>query len=760
MSTPQNAVTAEAGNSSVTIHARVGDSAIDKVTRLFSAGLADIFTETLQNSRRGGANRVAATIEQDGDTTRVTLADDGAGIADPAILLTFGESNWKPGIAEAEDPAGFGLLALSRRGCTLRWRVPGQDPSPGCRLVLEPAHFLGRDAAHVVPDDSAPWPHGTAVTFEAPEAPHSVCAFLETAARHYPLPVTIDGEVVERRAFLDGALHVEPWKGLVFGVFKDRHAGYRVPDVNFHGLTLPVRLPQIDTVEGGVWSARTDIDSCPDLELVLPARKEAVETPFLEEMRGAARLAVYRAMAQADPAPRVAWTDWHKAKEAGIEMPQPPAELRPWRPGIADTDYWDERSAFTAVGSGALVMQADPEPPEAQALHRALGPAGLQNESKPALRLFAPEPRFEGYPWYDTLARVTGIETLVTVDGAIRSLDYFTRGENACEPERPETIVMHLNVLHPPKSRRHCFRKCDTIAVPADLAFAGEAWSLVHNALPLVRADSDIAPEELARLLRAAYFSPSDDADADSWETQLTRFEEDALHMSLKLMCSVRGSPPAHHRRCGMAGNLLAHAARPHGHHRGARRQGQRRYRTRMHGSRNRHRGAGVMTHYTVCCGYASHYHNTVTVDADTLDEALEKAIEQAGDDPHWKSVDQASQTFVEALAEGMDADPWGDTALPVPDRFSEKGEPPVVTLTGLRPPGGIEVAGGAVRIRFIEDDSTITTEVTDPPAPPGNKPLVTIGRRADGAPDMTVRGGRARVLILDPGDTGPPPGG
>ena len=84
MSTAQNAVTAEPGNGSATIHARVGDSAIDKVTRLFSAGLADIFTETLQNSRRGGANRVAATIEQDGDTTRVTLTDDGAGIADPA----------------------------------------------------------------------------------------------------------------------------------------------------------------------------------------------------------------------------------------------------------------------------------------------------------------------------------------------------------------------------------------------------------------------------------------------------------------------------------------------------------------------------------------------------------------------------------------------------------------------------------------------------------------------------------------------------
>ena len=166
------------------------------------------------------------------------------------------------------------------------------------------------------------------------------------------------------------------------------------------------------------------------------------------------------------------------------------------------------------------------------------------------------------------------------------------------------------------------------------------------------------------------------------------------------------------------------------------------------------------MTHYTVCCGYASHYHNTVTVKADTLDAALARAIEQAGDDPHWKSIDQASQTFVEALAEGEEADPWGDTAIPVPNHFTQNGEPPVVTPAGLRPPGSIEVAGSAVRIRFVEDAGTVTTEVTDPPASPGNKPLVTVARRADGAPDVAVSGGRARVLILAPGDTGPAPAG
>ena len=178
------------------------------------------------------------------------------------------------------------------------------------------------------------------------------------------------------------------------------------------------------------------------------------------------------------------------------------------------------------------------------------------------------------------------------------------------------------------------------------------------------------------------------------------------------------------------------------------------------------------MTYFSVCCGYASHYHNTVTVEADTLDEALEKAIEQAGDDPHWKSADYCSPTFVEALAEGEDADPWGDTAISVPDRFtgepanatgsSERanGEPPVVTLTGLRPPGGIEVAGGTVRIRFVEHAGTVTTETTDPPAPPANTPLVTVRRRTDGTPDVAVSCGRARVLILDPGDTGPTPPG
>ena len=155
------------------------------------------------------------------------------------------------------------------------------------------------------------------------------------------------------------------------------------------------------------------------------------------------------------------------------------------------------------------------------------------------------------------------------------------------------------------------------------------------------------------------------------------------------------------------------------------------------------------MTWYTVQCGYAGFFANTVSVQADTPEEALEKAIEAANDDPNWKSLDHCGPTHVDAYCMGRDEDPWDDDkSLPVPARFTERGEPPVVTLTGPRPPGGLEVTGGTVRIRFVDDAATVTTEVSDPPPPPGSKPVVIVRPRPDGAPDIEVTGGKAIVRI------------
>ena len=514
------------------IRARIHEGALSRVTRMYAAGLADVFTEALQNSRRAGATRVRVTIEDTEGALSVTVTDDGAGIADPAVLLSFGENGWSEDLARREDAAGMGFLSLARRGCTVvsRPRSDGGETAPAWRVDLTPAHFLGEEEADILPDEGAPRPHGTAVRFRTEEAREAVRRTLENAVRHYPLPVALDGETLPRRAFLDGAAHTESWRGLTFGVFTGRSRYRDEPDLNFHGLIVPVRLPTVHPVDGPAWSVRAEVGNCPELELVLPARKEAVETPFLDEMREAARVAVYRAMAKTDPAPVLAFGEWRRARAAGVELPVPAPALHPWRPPIADIDNWLAGPAREPLSADALVMDLSLEPPEAQALWRAAERGGM------AGRLFEADRRFEGYAWYDALPRITGVETRIVGNGETRPLeDYRTppdRSGPSNEPlPRPDAIRMSLGVEFPDGTG-------ETLALEADLAFAGEAWAWLADVRPLVTAESDIEPAELADVLRDAFFSPSDESDADSWETQRARFEEEATHLAIGLLCS------------------------------------------------------------------------------------------------------------------------------------------------------------------------------------------------------------------------------
>ena len=155
---------------------------------------------------------------------------------------------------------------------------------------------------------------------------------------------------------------------------------------------------------------------------------------------------------------------------------------------------------------------------------------------------------------------------------------------------------------------------------------------------------------------------------------------------------------------------------------------------------------------WTVQVGYNAHHCNTVTVEADTLEEALEKAVETANEDAAgWRSTDHVSESFVDAVCEGADADPWDQVAtLPVPARFSEHGEPPVVTLAGPVPEGAVRVSSGRATLRFETEAGTVAAEMRDPPHPPANKPLVTVSVGPDGKPRVEVEGGSARVHILD----------
>ena len=211
--------------------------------------------------------------------------------------------------------------------------------------------------------------------------------------------------------------------------------------------------------------------------------------------------------------------------------PAPPGALRPWRPDVADPGRFDVPPEPTPVDRDTLVMEAELEPPEAQALFRALQRAGL------APRVRAPEPRCAGLAWYDRLPRIRSLAVIAVVDGRTCAPEAVPVPEGAIREPRPEAVVMKLRIAHPPAPGG--VAACEeTRTLPADLAFAGAPWAWVGAARPLVTRDSGLTPETLAGLLRAAFFCPSDAADADSRETRSARFDEEALHTALLLLAS------------------------------------------------------------------------------------------------------------------------------------------------------------------------------------------------------------------------------
>ena len=104
---------------------------------------------------------------------------------------------------------------------------------------------------------------------------------------------------------------------------------------------------------------------------------------------------------------------------------------------------------------------------------------------------------------------------------------------------------------------------------------------------------------------------------------------------------------------------------------------------------------------FTVQCSFASYDAKTVVVKDGTIEAALDRAIIAANQGDGWSSLDVCGDTFVDAVAEGQDANPWTDfsSSLPVPARFTERGEPPVVTVT---------VSGGVVQDVRIEGGNAL----------------------------------------------------
>lgn len=79
---------------------------------------------------------------------------------------------------------------------------------------------------------------------------------------------------------------------------------------------------------------------------------------------------------------------------------------------------------------------------------------------------------------------------------------------------------------------------------------------------------------------------------------------------------------------------------------------------------------------FTVQCSYPAFHTCIVQVEADNIDEALEKALTSAEQDDSWTATGHCGDIYVHAAAEGTVQDP-GDPriTLAIPERFTEYGQ-------------------------------------------------------------------------------------
>ncbi|MBB3862766.1 hypothetical protein GGQ88_004068 [Novosphingobium hassiacum] len=499
-------------NTATKLRARVSPEAISKVTRIFNGSLGDIFGELLQNSRRAGATTIAISALHLEEACVITVSDDGAGIDDPANLVSLGQSDWSDECCAREDPAGMGFFSLAGRDTV----VSSASATASFSLAISGPAWTGEADIDVLPFQG---PRGTTIsfTFDAIRDGHLDRA-VKAAALHFPLPVTYNDEPLPRVDFLAGAHAVIEREGYRIGVYRQVNLDH-VPTINFHGLTLRHKLPSIKEVHHTLWRVKVDIIDAPELVLVLPARKEIYHNPALDRLMEICNEAIYAAINK-EPFHRLAHKDWLAARLAGRELPEAARQLPSWQ-GHCARDSYHEIANYAEIDPTAALYD-DGDACDSVTFGRALAFSHGEDCSIDSNRLIAPAditffaavPPYQGYSWYDALSCY--VQTGVTYrqhDGS----------ETACETDavtfRPDVLTIELTDQHD--------KRLDLLS---DFAIQeGEnCWSGADEARIALTRTASIDPGDLTELIIDAVFSPSDDSDADSYDTQETRFRHDA----------------------------------------------------------------------------------------------------------------------------------------------------------------------------------------------------------------------------------------
>lgn len=499
-----------------TFTARVADDAIARVSRLFNATLDDIFAELFQNARRAGAMRIAVSrIDYPDMGDVISVIDDGPGVDRPEDLFTLGHSAWAQETQIREDAAGMGFFALAGRRVRIIAQEAGTDQS--WMIDADGDAFAGKTPITCKP---GPMNHDGVTILIAAQPNENFIAAANRAALYLPVEVQVDGATAERKEFLAGADHIEDWKGIRIGLFETSPTAFRNDgNVNFHGVTLQAAMPHLTQCFHRAYYARIEVVDCPDLKLVLPARKEVVANAFFDTLKQQILRIMFERI-NAAAAHSLSFASWERAQALGVDLPPAAQLLRPFSPSHADRDQ-NVFNRPVPLRPDDLLFDDDDSPIGDQNLAMAL--SGIEDVP----RLLEPNGSFTGYDWYDALpclalsgyrlAHATGIERLPI-------------GANALSHERPERLFIE--------------GKIGTVSdlVPweleTDVLILGEEHCHINEVDICVTFSSKATHDDLVDLVKRALFCPADDVEAGSYDEQERWFTDEAEDRVITLLKS------------------------------------------------------------------------------------------------------------------------------------------------------------------------------------------------------------------------------
>ena len=506
------------------IRANVHVAAMDAVSQQLRADDEQIVHELLQNARRAGARKVRI----DCGNGLLVVTDDGYGISDPQILLSYGLTGWRTPDARIarESPTGMGLFALGRRGARIRSRCAGPAGSdtavgPEWNASLTPAAFLRLASCAVVYEDGSSGPHGTRIEIDDTEGAWNA-QNIGHWVRHYEIPIEINGVAAEQTPFLQptGNGYVGTWRGLRIAVYRNGSGGLG-SEVNFFGRIA--RAPELRTIRtpDANWSANVDVVQCPHLKLALPRRKHIAHDEFFEKLKVEVERRIYEAMGMAGTEVRLTHEQWERARSLGVKLAPPNAYGTRWTAATADPYRFHATSTEKLDGSPTVVPQGMPAAYQ-QMLARAL----RHNPEQAAnLNLIEESPELQGFAWYDRLPAVSGIEARgIDCDGGRWLIDMSRPRRREARNRLGDKLMVVLTISDPAGGAR------PKVELPTDIAFENTDANTDPRDIGMVLRTGTSAKDraELQAVLTDGFLRTTEEPDDGSYSDQEERYRLNA----------------------------------------------------------------------------------------------------------------------------------------------------------------------------------------------------------------------------------------